>query len=392
MAFRRVTACIVLAAAAAIAAPPAAARADVPRVHIDARGAIEDGPKTSARMVVRGRGGYRGSIGIELRGSASATFAKKSYAFETRDAAGDGRNVALLGMPRENDWILNAAHADPTLLRDALGYATARWLGRWAPRTRFVELYLNRRYRGLYVLTEQLKLDPARVAVSRKGISGGYLVEGSSEPFENGFASRSPGHFYGHKDPSRKQLRHEEAAWIAAYVDAAERAVAARDGGWRIYVDESAAVDYLLLQELFKNFDAFSRSVFLAKGSDRPLEFGPVWDLDRAMGLDLTATRTDVHGWITAGRPWAADLLADGAFAQRVVARWQELRRRDLLRSMLRRLDRWGVALRGERARNVRRWPRSRSGSPTAEHRLLRAWLVDRARWIDANVEALAGR
>lgn len=392
MAFRRVTACVVLtAAAAAIASPPAAARADVPAVHIDARGAIEDGPKTFARMVVRGRGGYRGSIGIELRGSASATFAKKSYAFETRDAGGDGRNVALLGMPRENDWILNAAHGDPTLLRDALGYATARHVGRYAPRTRFVELHLNRRYRGLYVLTEQLKLDPARVAVARKGLSGGYLVESSSEPFERGFAGLSPGDFYGHKDPSRKQLRHEEAAWIAGYMHAAERAVAARDGSWRIFVGEGAAVDYLLLQELFKNYDAFSRSVFLAKGSNRPLQFGPVWDLDRAMGLDLTENHVGVHGWITAGRPWAADLLADAAFAQRLAVRWQELRRSDLLRSMLRRLDRWGVALRSERARNARRWPRSRFGSPTAEHRRLRAWLIDRARWIDANVETLAG-
>ena len=231
------------------------------------------------------------------------------------------------------------------------------------------------------------KLDRERVAVPRKGISGGYLIEGSDEPFDRGFASLARGHFYGHKDPGREQLRDEEAAWIAAYVRTAEQAVAARDGSWR------AAVDYLLLQELFKNYDAFSRSVFLAKGSDRPLELGPVWDLDRAMGFDLTENRVGVHGWITAGRPWAADLLADRAFAQRLVARWQELRRdKDLLRSMLRRLDRWGVVLRGERARNARRWPQKRLGSPTAEHRRLRAWLVDRARWIDANVGALATR
>jgi hypothetical protein len=274
-------------------------------------------------------------------------------------------------------------------MRDALGYATARRLGRWAPRTRFVELYLQRRYQGVYLLTEQLKLDPRRVAVARDGISGGYLVEGSTDQFNGGVASLWAGQFYGHKDPSRKQLDDDEAAWIARYVQGAERAVAARDGSWRTVVDEAAAVDYLLLQELFKNYDAFSRSVFLTKGSDRRLEFGPVWDLNRSMGLDLAGSPVGVHGWITAGRPWAADLLADRAFASRLAARWQELRRADLLGDVLRRLDAGRADLRADWARNARRWPAARRPSPVAEARRLRAWLIDRVRWIDANLEAL---
>jgi hypothetical protein len=203
----------------------------------------------------------------------------------SRRAAREAENVTFrCSACRENDWILSAAHGDPTLMRDALGYATARRLGRWTPRTRFVELYLQRRYQGVYLLTEQLKLDPGRVAVAREGISGGYLLEASTDRFDGGFASLWPGQFYGHKDPSRKQLDDDEAAWIADYVQGAQRAVAARDGSWRTVVDEAAAVDYLLLQELFKNYDAFSRSVFLTKGSDRRLELGPVWDLDRSMG------------------------------------------------------------------------------------------------------------
>ena len=370
-------------------AHPAPAAADLPRVHVDAGRAIADATKTPARMVIRGPGGYAGRIGIEVRGGVSRTFAKKSFSLETRSAGRQARNVGLLGMPRENDWILSAAHADPSLVRDHLAYATARRLGRWAPRTRFVELYLEGRYHGVYVLAEQLKLDPARVAVPRDGVSGGYLVEMSSSPLTGGFTGLSADRSYGHKDPGRRQLEDDEAGWIAGYVQAAERAVAARDGTWRTVVDESAAVDYLLLQELFKNYDAFLRSVFLAKGTDRPLQFGPVWDFDRSMGLDLAGSPVGVHGWITAGRPWAADLLADRAFPVRLAARWRELRRANLLGHIVRRLDRTATTLRGDRERNARRWPRARVASPAAEQRRLRGWLIERVRWIDTNLQSL---
>lgn len=387
---RRFSPLMTLTALAALALAPAPAQAALPRVDITVGQSITDGPKRSGQMRIAAASGYRGRVGIELRGSWSRRVPKKSYSLETRSSGRRARNVALLGMPKENDWILNAVHGDPTLSRDALAYATARRLGRWAPRTRHVELYLNRRYQGVYVLSEQAKLDPARVSVARKGITGGYLVELSSEAFPGGFEGPVSRRFYGHKDPRRKHLRSDEAAWIAGYVAAAEHAVAARDGSWRAFLDEPSAVDYLLLQELFSNQDAFHRSTFLAKPSDRPLVLGPVWDFDRAMGLTLAGGfAIPPRGWVTQGRPWAGDLLADTAFAKRVAARWAQLRANGLRERLLRDLSRHRRALRSAQVRNARRWPATRGRPYAVEMRRLRGWLAQRIAWIDANVGTL---
>ena len=132
-------------AAVALALTAEAAAADVPKVSITAKQQIRDDPKVPAKLKV-GKRTYR--VGIELRGSSSQRFAKKPYAIETGD------DVRLLGLPRADDWDLNAFHTDPALLRDVLAHGSARRIGLKASRTRFVELRVNRRYRGVYVLIE----------------------------------------------------------------------------------------------------------------------------------------------------------------------------------------------------------------------------------------------
>ena len=57
---------------------------------------------------------YNGRIGIELRGSSSQILDKKPYGFSTLLEDDDSNNnVSLLGMPSENDWVLNSLAYDP---------------------------------------------------------------------------------------------------------------------------------------------------------------------------------------------------------------------------------------------------------------------------------------
>ena len=137
----------------------------LPIVIIDTDGSeIPDEPKIMAYMGVIDNGpgvlnnvddafnAYDGYIGIELRGSSSQMYPKKQYAVETREADGSNLNVSLLGMPSENDWILNGPFSDKSLIRNVLTYTLTRQMGWYATRTRFCEVIINGDYRGLYVL------------------------------------------------------------------------------------------------------------------------------------------------------------------------------------------------------------------------------------------------
>ena len=116
---------------------------------------------------------YTGKIGIEFRGNTSQLSPKKPYGFETRNADSTNRNVALLGMPAENDWILFNTYDDETYQRDVLLHALARSMGLYSSRTVFVELFVSEDdslqyedYRGVYVLMEKIKQDKNRVNIS----------------------------------------------------------------------------------------------------------------------------------------------------------------------------------------------------------------------------------
>jgi hypothetical protein len=380
-------------APAATAAAAAAAPGALPRVRIATTRAIPDGPKVAARMRIPGA--YRGAIGIERRGQSSQTFPKRSYSIELRGRGGDDRRVGLLGLPPDGDWVLHGPWIDKTLMRNALAYDVARRTGRWAPRTRHVELWLDGRYEGVYLLAERPELSRNRIDVEGEGVTGDYLVEWTFD-----FQAERKGPFFRlpisgrpivYEDPELADLEPAEARYLRGFLRRAERAVR-RGRGWRRYVDEGALVDYVLVQELFRNVDAFHASTFLVKESGRPVRFGPVWDFDLSTGNARQGTSERTRGWWTRDRSWVRWLWGDCRLRASLAGRWAELVGGGLRRDVLSGVDRYRALLtRGPAGRNFRRWPtlderlwqspRAR-GSYTAEVRFLRSWLDRRMRWM----------
>jgi hypothetical protein len=371
---------IAVTAIVAIAAfADTAAAADLPVLRIASPRAIPDEPKVRAHLRMPG---YRGRIGIERRGQSSQMFPKKSYAVEL------ARDARLLGMPADDDWVLYAPYNDKTLMRNVVAYATARGIGRYAARTRFVELRLNGRYQGVYVLMERLELGPERVA-------GEALYE-FTFPFQArskdpSFRTPILGRPIVWEDPARGDVTARRARALARPVRAAERALYGT-GGWRRWIDVPAAVDFALLNELFKNEDGFHASTYMALGADGRLRLGPIWDFDISLGNSDYGPSRRLRGWMLAKRDWAERLYRDRGFRAAMARRWRELRAGGLRGRVLAAVERSRRELRGAAGRNFRRWPvlhrkiwpnPAARGSFRAEVRFLRSWLVRRIAWLD---------
>ena len=405
---------------ASVAAAQSGLRTTLPRVVIRAPDGIGDEPKRPAtmRIISRRRGGdrashrgtdYHGPIGIEHRGFHSLEHPKKSYSFETRTRSGNNRNVSLLGMPKDEDWVLIGNYYDRSLLRNVVAYSAARWLSRYASRTRLVEVIVDGRYDGVYVLSERLKLHERRVAVDDRAISGGYLLEMVDTERIRGqsfFQTPVRDKSVVYADPRREDLSYGRARWISNYIGRFELTLYGPGfthprRGFRRYLDIGAAVDYILLDELFKNVATFDDSTYMHKGVGGKLVLGPLWDYNHALGNFVGRDGTDpVFGWQLTDAPWVDRLYADPAFRARVVTRWRRIRRRGLLRHIMRTIDGGAKRLGAAQARNFRRWPIPHSGpvDPRTgsipqtygqEIGYLKWWLRSRARWIDSRISML---
>jgi hypothetical protein len=410
-----------VATAAAGEAKAATLRSKLPLIVVDTSRAVPTEPKVAARVRVIDRPGgranrpsdrgnvYAGRAGIETRGHSSQMFPKKQYALELRDRKGDGRDVGLLGLPADDDWVLSASYSDKTLMRNALAYRTARTVfGRYAPHTRYVEVMLNGDYLGLYVLTQQIELGEGRVEADE-----GWLLElvfGYQADGERHFSSprtRRPLLYTDPDDPGRRRARQ-----IRADVVRFERALYGGrfrhpERGWRGRLESSAAIDFVLLQELFGNQDAFHASTYLHRAPSGRIVLGPIWDFDIAMGNTTLDHFRTPPGWQLGARPYVGRLYQDRGFVRGMAARWRELRTAGLRRRVLGAIANDARRLAGPQARNFRRWrilgsyvwpnpvdPRTGRYRATwrAEVAYLRRWLAARIAWIDRALPARTQR
>lgn len=269
---------------------------------------------------------------ITGRGNSTWNYPKKSYSIKLQTAAN------LLGMGSAQAWILLSNVEDITYLRNKITYDMAVEVGMTgAPESRYIDLYINNEYNGMYLLCEKIEPGENRIpmtdlgtenkklnkdmqlsesvytelskgvalAANPKDISGGYIVERDeySKYTEeiSGFQSSLLGDLYVIKSPEYASA--EEVAYISGLFADMEEAIVAEDGinsdtgeNYLHYIDLESFAQKYMIEEICKNNGGGATSSYFYKPDDKistKIFGGPVWDYDKAYravdGINFTA-------------------------------------------------------------------------------------------------------
>lgn len=364
---------------------------------------------------------YDGKISINIKGSTSLCYPKNSYRIETQDSEGQNLNVSLMDLPEENDWILYGPFGDKSLMRNVLIYELAREMGWYAPRTRFCELILDNEYWGVYVLIEKIKRDNNRVDISKltpedttsSEITGGYLLQIDRWEGAGWHSTHNWNIYFEYTYPDDDEIVPEQEIYIQNFIhqfeDSLFNLTTFNNSTMVNTVDFDSFVDYIILNELSKNADAYRLSTYLYKDNDSVdgrLKMGPIWDYNLAFGnfCDFFAYQTDnfIYSdtvfWDYAPF-WFRKLMSFEMFQNKVRCRWNELRtdilHENAIESIIdscysflfdaqqRNFDKWDIL-------GYPVWPNYYYGETYEEEiEILKDWTFERLIWLDDNIPGI---
>ena len=355
---------------------------------------------------------YDGLVGIELRGSTSQGHSKKPYGFETRMADSvTNNNVSLLGFPAENDWVLNPMNDEPSFIRDALSYCLASKMGQYAPHTKYCEVIVNDDYRGLYFLTEKIKIDDDRVDVlkmdtndnSFPNVTGGYIFKADKTTGGDVPAWTTPAYGYWenvnyiYHDPKPEIITPAQGAYLQVYFDTIRFLTATQNqdvsSGFPAYLDIPSFVDYMIMGEFSSNVDIYQKSTFFHKDRNGKLRAGPVWDFNLSYGYDFGSVGRSGYNVLqfangdNTGSDFWHQLYENEMYKCLLVRRWQSLSNEGPLSyaQVEQVIDSLTTRVRDAFLRERIRW--SRWYDYDAHIETMKTWIQNRLNWLSATWE-----
>ncbi|OIP47476.1 MAG: hypothetical protein AUK31_07095 [Fibrobacteres bacterium CG2_30_45_31] len=373
----------------------------IPTLHINTQNSAEVASDTEyvrCSLILDGKNRYADysatDVAIRQRGNSSRTYYdKKPYRLKL------GSKSALLGLKEDKDWVLLANYRDPTNFMNAVVFDMARYMELpYTNSNRFVEVYLNDIYIGMYQLTEQIEQGTNRVAVDEAtGVLLNLDLDDGPE-----LASSAGNNFYSSvyelpvcvKNPKNQTSAQLDA--IKADFAVLENHI--KNGEYTALssrLDIQSFIDFLLIQELTRNVELVSpRSMYMYKSSDNIYHFGPVWDFDGGFAFDW-ASMSEGHeyfgsqSWLMGSSNPAAhpldaydsiprffvDLFANEDFVAAYKSRWNKLKS-GILEYTFAKLDDYVRHCDSAVVNNAKKWPIGKD--PDTEIQRMQSWLTER--------------
>lgn len=316
---------------------------NLPVLHIKSDSTILDEPRVYARFsMCESNGNYiESDIGVEYRGGWTQTLPKKSLRIEFwQDKEGsDTEDYSLLGMRSDDDWNIQALYNEPLRIRSKVNYELWRKIDTIyylndepdavnAVRQEYVEVFLNDKYSGVYLLSErpdrkQFKLKKYKDSEIRgelyKGVGWGASTF-TSLPNYNNNSDVWGGFEYEYPD--------EEVDWTNLY----EFVDFVINSDSSIFVSEyrdkfkiENAVNYFIFLNLLRATDNTGKNLYIAKyKEDEPYFYLP-WDLDGTFGMIWNGTQEYIYDDILKNGFYKR-LVKHSDFTDRLRVRWNDLR------------------------------------------------------------------
>ena len=272
---------------------------------------------------------------LEIKGRGNYTwrdFDKKPYRLKLAD------KQPLMGLAKNKHFAL-MAHADDNkgFMRNTIGFYFSEQIGMaWTPKAKPVELVLNGDYKGLYFLTEHIRVDKDRVNIEEQEdnetdpekITGGWLVEidNYNEAPYNIEIREGNRHTMWFTYKSPELLSSAQEQFLRAEMERIDRLVYGdknSDELWQ-YLDMDALAKFYIVQEITDNYESFHGSCYLYRdmGEGQKWMFGPVWDFGSAFNRDKNQYLYEGDVW---HNHWIPEICKFPKFMDRVKEIWQWL-------------------------------------------------------------------
>lgn len=270
---------------------------------------------------------------IKARGNWTRKgFSKKPFKLKL------GSKQKMLGLTKSKHFAI-LAHADDGYgyLRNFTGFSLGRRIGLpWTPAQQPVEVVINGDYRGLYFLTESIRIEEDRVNITELDdnvsdpslISGGYLVELDNYDEENQIRMDEKSCVDNqYLDMLRitfdtpEEYSELQRRFVTDQFSAMNDAVGNNsDDLWR-YLDLDDAARYYLVEEIISHTESYHGSTYLFRdhGEGQKWHFSPLWDCGNAFSGPTDGFFYDNDPF---GNTWIPSIRTNEKFNEKVRETW----------------------------------------------------------------------
>lgn len=344
----------------------------------------------------------------KIRGRGNATwggYPKKPYRikFSSKESP--------FGFSANKDWVLLAEYNDKSFLRLPYMCEVSKAAGaQYTINYQHVNLYLNGEYKGLYILTDQVKTGKDRVDVE----DDGFLIEEDlyykEEPLW--FSTKAGFNFsfkYPDADDGDIVRGDDNYTFITKFFSDLESAlvnISVKPEAVSSMVDYASFAKWCLIQELTGNWEPNRFYVLESRASK--LKMYPAWDPEWSMGLARNGNPHDANGWyfppvkpdnnavIWRSRQYFTWLFNDPAFISVLKSEWNLMRPR--LGSVSDRISEVKTKIELAQKDNFEKWPTLDKcygaalialGSWEAEVDYVNEFFANRIIWMDNYINSL---